>query len=137
MHRAQEACPRARIDVTENVFGYDPITASQLKAIRKQEESEAFQTLMVKMEQRFNQKREETNKVLAADPGSLSLCDLPAAKRRKVEREHQKRQKIIEDFGFGGLQEVSCQRLFRSLGGPPLVFVMPDAKLSLAGRGMD
>ena len=75
--------------------------------------------------------------MLAAAPGSLSLCDLPAAKRRKVEREHQRRQHIIEDVGFVGRQEVSCRRLFRSLGGSPLVFVMPDATRSLAGRGMD
>ena len=137
LHRAQEARSRTRIDVTQNVFVYDPIAASKLKEIRKQEESTAFQELMVNMEQRFHKKREETNKVLAAAPGSLSLCDLPAAKRRKVEREHQKRQKIIEDFGFAGRQEVPCRRLFRSLGGSPLVFVMPDATRSLAGRGMD
>ena len=60
LHRAQEACPRARIDVTENVFGYDPIAASKLKEIRKQEASTAFQELMVKMEKRFKQKWEET-----------------------------------------------------------------------------
>ena len=85
LQRAQEACPRARIDVTENVFGYDPMTTSKLKVTRKQEESTAVQELMVNMEQRFNNKRAETNKVLAAAPGSLSLCDLPAAKRRKLE----------------------------------------------------
>ena len=63
------------------------------------------------MQKRFDEKREETNKVLAAAPGSLSLCDLPAAKRRKMERAHQKRQKIIEEFGFEGLREVSCRKL--------------------------
>ena len=89
------------------------------------------------MEKRFKEKQEETNKVLAAAPGALSMCDLPVAKRRKVEREHQKRQKTIEEFGFAGLQEISCRRLFRSLGGSPLVFVMPAATGSLAGRGMD
>ena len=41
--RAQEVRSRARIDATENVFGYDPIAASKLKEIRKQEESTALQ----------------------------------------------------------------------------------------------
>ena len=137
LHRAQEACPRACSDVTKNVFGYRPVEASKLQEIREQEESAAFRDLMVKMEKRFNEKREETNRVLAAAPGSLALCDLPAKKRRKVEREHQKRRRIIENFGFTGLREVSCRSLFHSLGGSPLVFVMPDATGSLAGRGMD
>ena len=73
LRRAQEACSRARIDATENVFGYDPITASKLKVIRKQEASTAFQEVMVELDQLSNKKREETNKVLAAAPGSLSL----------------------------------------------------------------
>ena len=75
-----------------------------MKELRKQEEGEAYKEFMVKMEKRFKEKLEETNKVLEAAPGALSFCDLPEAKRRKVEREHQKRQKIIEEFGFSGLQ---------------------------------
>ena len=114
-HLSKEtATSGARTDVTENVFGYDLlITASKLKVIRKQEESKAFQELMVKLEQQLNKKREGTNKVLAAAPRSFSLCDLPAAKRRKVEHGHQRRQTIIEDFGFERLQEVSCRRFSR------------------------
>ena len=57
----------------------DPIAASKLKEIRKQEESTAFQELMVNTEKRFKQRWEETNEGQRPDPFPCVTYQQPSA----------------------------------------------------------